>query len=387
MPETTSAPVAVAASRKVASWLTHVGVSTHAFDDTLSIISPLWTVHQLHARIVAKIPETPSSCTLVLQAGSAFQGLQPGQFVIIGVVINGVRHRRAYSPRRVPGHANRFAITVQRQPGGLVSNYLNQSARAGQFIDIEQAAGDFTLPAALPAQVLLLAGGSGITPSMSMLEHLQREAPGTRVTLIYFARSREDRIFGQALDKMAAEWPGLTYVPIDSVANTPTDGSGRASAVTAPATGQKVLSAELLDQLAPGWADMPAYCCGPAPLMDAARSVWKNAGLQDKLHLEAFSPPLPSGDPDARHAVRLVHQAVPQAFEARGNQTILVASETAGLNMKHGCRQGICHECTCRLNSGSVRDLATGERIKGEGQTIRVCISVPMSDLDLESLN
>ena len=137
------------------------------------------------------------------RGGSAcfhLKGLQPGQFVMIGVTINGVRHRRAYSPRAVEGHANRFAITVQRQPGGLVSNHLNEKVRVGQFLEIEQAGGNFTLPSPLPAEVLFMAGGSGITPSMAMLEHLQRHFPKTKATLIYFARSRDDRIFAKALD-------------------------------------------------------------------------------------------------------------------------------------------------------------------------------------------
>lgn len=121
--------------------------------------------------------------------------------------------------------------------------------------------------------------------------------------------------------------------------------------------------------------------------MDAARALWNEAGAAHQLRLEAFAPPKPTGDPDARHQVTLVQATVPQAFEAAGNQTILVAGEAAGLVLKHGCRQGICHECTCRLRSGSVRDLLNGERIDGEGQTIRVCVSVPMSDIKLESLN
>jgi ferredoxin-NADP reductase len=276
---------------------------------------------------------------------------------------------------------------VQRQPGGLVSNYLNESAVVGQIIDIEQASGDFVLPSPVPAEVLLIAGGSGITPSMSMLEHLQRHAPKTKATLIYFARSRDDRIFAKALDKLATSWSGLQYVAIDSVANTPSDGSGRASMDSAPNASQQALDAELLDKLVPNWKALPAYCCGPAPLMDAARALWQQTGSIKQLHLEAFAPPKPTGDPHARHQVRMTRQSVPQAFQANGDQTILVASEVAGVNLKHGCRQGICHECTCRLSHGSVRDLTTGERLDGEGQTIRVCVSVPMSDLELEALN
>ncbi len=395
MAESSTVPLPAKAAVRLSGWLNHLGISPLAFDDTLSLINPLLTVHRLHARIVARQVETGTATTLVLQAGPAFKGLKPGQFVMIGVTINGVRHRRAYSPRTVEGHANRFAITVQRQPGGLVSNHLNEHARVGQFIEIEQAGGSFTLPSPLPAEVLFIAGGSGITPSMAMLEHLQRHFAKTKATLIYFARSLDDRIFAKALDKMASTWSGFQYVAIDSVANTPNDGSGRASSVTGTSGSQQVLDAELLNRLVPNWTKIPAYCCGPAPLMDAARAIWKeagstnwkNTGIAARLHLEAFAPAKPSGDPHARHEVRIVRDAETKSFQAAGDQTLLIAGETAGLSIKHGCRQGICHECTCRLNHGSVRDLTSGERIDGEGQPIRLCVSSAMSDLDLESLN
>ncbi|KGM39807.1 hypothetical protein JY96_06555 [Aquabacterium sp. NJ1] len=395
MAESSTVPLPAKAAVRLSGWLNQLGISPLAFDDTLSLINPLLTVHRLHARIVARQVETGTATTLVLQAGPAFKGLKPGQFVMIGVTINGVRHRRAYSPRTVEGHANRFAITVQRQPGGLVSNHLNEQARVGQFIEIEQAAGAFTLPSPLPAEVLFIAGGSGITPSMAMLEHLQRHFSKTKATLIYFARSRDDRIFAKALDKMASTWSGFQYVAIDSVANTPNDGSGRASSAAGVSASQQVLDADMLGRLVPNWTKIPAYCCGPAPLMDAARAIWKeagstnwkNTGIAARLHLEAFAPAKPSGDPHARHEVRIVRDAETKSFQAAGDQTLLIAGETAGLSIKHGCRQGICHECTCRLNHGSVRDLTSGERIDGEGQPIRLCVSSAMSDLDLESLN
>jgi ferredoxin-NADP reductase len=389
MAETPSVvPLPAAWAARLSGWLTHLGVSPLAFDDTLSLINPLLTVNSLHARIVARTVETPSATTFVLQAGLAFAGLRPGQYVMVGVTINGVRHRRAYSARAVDGPPGRFAITVQRQPGGLVSNYLNDSAVVGQIIEIEQAKGDFTLPSTVPPELLLIAGGSGITPHMAMLNHIRWHAPRTRVTLIYYARSRDDRIFAKALDSLAADWPSLRYVPIDSVANTPTDEPGRttATAVNADSPSQ-TLDHALLTQWAPNWRALPTYCCGPAPLMDATRMLWQSSGIAQRLHLEAFAPPKPSGDPHARHRVCVTKQAVPLAFEAQGDQTILVAAEAAGQALKHGCRQGICHECTCRLSHGSVRDLLTGERIDGEGQTIRVCVSTPMSDLELEALN
>ncbi|TBO30138.1 ferredoxin reductase [Aquabacterium lacunae] len=376
MPATPTLPASVSATRKVASLLSHLGVSAHAVDDTLGIINPLLTVSRLHARIEQKVQETPSACTLVLQAGAAFEGLVPGQFVVIGVTINGVRHRRAYSPRSVDGATQRIAITVQRQPGGRVSNHVHDHLKVGDIIEIEPAAGDFVLPERTPPEVLLIAGGSGITPCMSMLQHLERSNSSARITLLYFARSSQDRIFAQALQEMALRWPQLNYVPLDSSVNTST---GTPTGAT--------LCEEVLDRAMPTWRSAMAWCCGPAPLMDTARRLWADGRTSGTLKLEAFGVARPSGDPNVRHQVSLQRHAEEIHFAAPTTETLLVAGEQAGYAIKHGCRQGICHECTCRLNQGAVKDLTTGDVIAGQGQTIRLCVSSALSDVQLESLN
>lgn len=377
-------PLPAVAVRRLSGWLTHLGISRDAFDDTVGWLSPLLRVHRLQARVVARRAETPSATSLILQTGAAFPALRPGQHVVIGVTIDGVRHRRAYSPRAVPGKPGHIAITVQRQPGGRVSQHLNEQARVGDVFDIEPPAGDFVLPTPLPAELLLIAGGSGITPGMAMLEHLHERAPSTRVTLVYFARSERDRIFAQQLAELARRWPQLRHVPLDSSAHTPGEPEAGRESPTATA---RVLDATLLDEAVPGWQALPTWCCGPAPLMEAARRIWQAADAGDRLHLEAFAPPAPSGDPSVRHQVALQRHHQTAHFEAAGNLTLLLAGEQAGLQIKHGCRQGICHECTCRLHRGSVQDLATGQRIDGQGQPIRLCVSAALSDVDLESLN
>ncbi len=384
MSASASLPLPAVAARRLSGWLTHLGVSRDAFDDTVGLLSPLLRVHRLQARVVERRAETPSATSIYLQTGAAFPALRPGQYVIIGVTIRGVRHRRAYSPRAVPGKPGHIAITVQRQPGGLVSQHLNEHAQVGDVFDIEAPAGDFVLPAALPPEVLFIAGGSGITPSMAMLRHLHETAPQTRVTLIYFARSERDRIFADKLADLAKRWNLFRYVPVDSSANTP---AGQEAGRTAATSAARVLDMALLDEVAPGWSQLPTWCCGPAPLMDAARQIWQTAGAFQRLRLEAFAPPQASGDPSARHAVALRRDRHTANFEAAGNLTLLAAGEQAGLQIKHGCRQGICHECTCRLHRGSVQDLSTGQRIDGEGQPIRLCVSAALSDVDLESLN
>lgn len=366
----------VSATQRVASWLKHLGISEFAFDDTLSLVNPLLTVHRLHAKVIGKTQETPSACTLVLQAGPAFCGFTPGQYVMVGIVINGVRHRRAYSPRSIEGSVDRFAITVQRQANGAVSNHIHDKVQVGDVIDIEAASGAFVLPSTMPAQVVMIAGGSGITPIQSMLEHLHRTRAKTQVTLLYFARSEADRIFATALKRLAADWSQLKYVPIVSEAF--------AGENSQP---QQELTSSLLDEQVPNWRSLNSYCCGPAPLMDAARNIWHGAGLTSQLKLEAFAPSLPTGDANAIHQVKISRAHDVLSFDAAGNQTLLVSGEKAGHAIKHGCRQGICHECTCRLNSGSIKDLSTGEQINGNGQVVRLCVTTALSDLDMQTLS
>lgn len=375
---TSSSPsLSAVAATQLSAWLGHLGVSPAAFDDTLAHFNPLWTVHRLHARVVHRRAETATATTFEMQAGPGFHGLRPGHHVMVGVEVAGVLHRRAYSPRAVPGHPGRFAITVQRQAGGRVSNHLHDRVHVGHHVSVSAPAGDFTLPAATPPRVLLLGGGSGITPLMAMLQHLHREAPATRVTLIYFARSRAERIFADALDDLARQWPAFQYVPVDSSAHT-----GLTPGSTPPA----VLDAALLSRVAPDWARTPTWCCGPTPLMAAARALWQQAGQPGALRLEAFGPLRGDGDPAARHAVQIRRAPHTHRFDAPGQATLLEAGEQAGVPLKHGCRQGLCHECTCRLHSGAVRDLQSGARIEGEGQTIRLCVSSALTDLQLESL-
>ncbi len=369
-------PLPAATARRLSGWLTHLGVSRDAFDDTVGLISPLLRVHRLQARLVERRAETPSATSLYLQTGAAFPALQPGQYVIIGVTIRGVRHRRAYSPRAVPGKPGHIAITVQRQPGGLVSQHLNEHAQVGDVFDIEPPAGEFVLPPQLPSELLLIAGGSGITPCMSMLQHLERNNSSARITLLYFARSSQDRIFAQALQEMALRWPQLNYVPLDSSVNTST---GTPSGAT--------LCEEVLDRAMPTWRSAAAWCCGPAPLMDTARRLWADGRTGGTLKLEAFGVARPSGDPNVRHQISLQRHAEEIHFAAPTTETLLVAGEQAGYAIKHGCRQGICHECTCRLNQGAVKDLTTGDVIAGQGQTIRLCVTSALSDVQLESLN
>lgn len=357
----------------VLDWL---GIGPYAFDDVLASINPRWTVFRIQAPVVKRISETPSACTLVLHPGARFPGLRAGQHLLVTVEIDGVRHRRAYSPRVFDAQDGTIAITIQRQPYGVVSNWLNDQIRPGDVLELGLPGGDFVLDQPLPHEVLMVAGGSGITPCRAMIDELYQRSSTSRVTLIYFARSHQERIFAADFERLAARWSHFRYLPIDTHANL-ASGPG--------AAGGPVLDRALLDRTLTYWPTLPAYCCGPAPLMDAARRVWDEAEALTHLRFEAFgpAPARTASGGVTQHQASWVRDGAVRVFAAASDQPLLLAGEAQGLSLPHGCRQGVCHECACHLQEGSVIDLQSGERIVGEGQVIRLCMTAASSDVKL----
>src|SRR6478736_2723275 len=118
--------------------------------DVLDVFHPLRRGADLRAKVVEVRPETHQSATIVLQPGRDWTGHVPGQYVRVGVDVDGVRLWRTYSLTHGPRADRRISITVKAIPDGVVSNYLVHRARAGQMIQLDQAQGEFVLPQPIP---------------------------------------------------------------------------------------------------------------------------------------------------------------------------------------------------------------------------------------------
>src|SRR4029079_1662044 len=161
------------------------------------------------ARVVGVERSTPDSVTLRLRGNRAWEGFRAGQFVRLGVEIQGSWRERCYSPASVAGLARELELTVKRHPEGQVSNFLFDNARPGTVLRLSQAQGDFRLPDRRPDRILLISGGSGITPVMSMLRTLCAEGYRGPITFLHAAPDRERAIYREALDQLAAAHPNL----------------------------------------------------------------------------------------------------------------------------------------------------------------------------------
>lgn len=328
---------------------------------TLDLISPLRPGADLAGRVERIRLETPDAATLIIHPGASWAGHTPGQYVRVGVEIDGVRHWRTYSlTSLVDSPDGRIAITVKAIPGGLVSNHLVHEIKPGALIHLDDAAGDFIMTTPRPRKVLFITGGSGITPVMGMLRNHLDELPD--VVLVHSAPTARDVIFAGDLAALSA--------------------TGRIRLVTRHTDTDGMLSFADIPAIVPDWAERETWVCGPGGMLDAAQTFYDAAGLAGALHLERFRPHLiAAGDGGL-----LSFTTAGRTLDGDGATPILETAEASGMLMPSGCRMGICFKCVLPLTEGAVRDLRTGEityAAPGDGVAIQTCVSAPAGDCQI----
>ena len=178
----------------------------HAVDRYLELVDPMISVDDMRAEVVQVRHQTADTVTLTLRPTWQWKGYQAGHFVQIGVVVDGIRHTRCFSPAGTAGtDDDTIELTIKAQPDGIVSNYLVASARPGLVVNLAPATGTFELPTPRPDHVLLISGGSGITPVMSMLRTLVHEGYTGHVAFLHYAYTENDVCYRAELDRIAAD--------------------------------------------------------------------------------------------------------------------------------------------------------------------------------------
>ncbi len=334
-------------------------------DDYLELINPLWSTQELRGRIERIKRETDDAATIVIKPGWEWEGHEPGQYLRIGVVVNGVHHWRAYSLTSDPGRPDGcISITPKLVPEGKVSPHFVREAHPGSIVRLGGVEGVFTLPDPLPEKLLFISAGSGITPIMSMIRALDARGELNDVVLLHSARNPNDVIFGAELRRIHERNDGFR------LHEQLTDEMGR-------------MGPEDLDELCPDWKEREAFISGPAELLDALDAHWDEHGDCDKLHMERFQPVAGEGDAEQGDGGTVKFLDSDIEAESDGSKPILVAGEDAGATLPYGCRMGICHTCVGKLCSGQVRDLRTGKVSGSEGEMIRTCVNAPEGAVEI----
>jgi ferredoxin-NADP reductase len=340
----------------------------HGVDRYLELVHPMLAVRDLRA-MVTDVRRHRHAVTLTLRPNHRWRGFEAGQYVQLGVDIDGVRHTRCYSPacsqHRPDG---RIELTVRSHDGGRVSRYLHEHARPGQVVFLTPAQGDFTLPTPRPDKVLLISGGSGITPVLSMLRTLTDENHPGRIALLHYDRTPDHVGYRAELDAIATAHDNVRAAVVHS--------SGDAGELA----GRFGLAH--LDAVAPWWRDAQTYVCGPQSLMTSVRDEFTRCGLEDRVHTESFTLTPVAGDPDgATGTVSFVRSC---ASAPNSGTPLLEQAEAAGLTPEYGCRMGICFSCTQIKKSGCTRDVRTGELNSDPDTEIQLCINAPVGDVAID---
>ena len=331
--------------------------------DYLDVVAPLRNSGVLRARVQEVSRETADSVTLTLRPGRGWRGHQPGQYLRLGVDVDGVRRWRAYSvtssPERTDG---RIAVTVSAVPGGTVSTHLVRHATRGMLLHLDHPTGDFTLPRPRPPKVLFVTAGSGITPVMGMLRSALHELPD--VVLVHCAPTSADVLFGDELRALARR--------------------GRIRLVERHTRTDGRLTPAALADLVPDLLARQTWACGPNGLLDALTAHWQDAGAAERLHVESFRPTvLATGEGGTVTFTRSGAEV-----RADGGVPLLEAGEAAGVLMPSGCRMGICFSCVLPLREGAVRDLRDGRvttAAPGDGVLVQTCVSAAAGPCRLDA--
>ncbi|HKT62791.1 MAG TPA: ferredoxin--NADP reductase [Burkholderia sp.] len=300
------------------------------------------------------VAESDDACSFVFDVPAALRDAftyRPGQFLTLTVPCADATVARCYSLSSAPGIDAAPKITVKRVRDGRASNWLCDRIRTGDALDVLPPAGAFT-PRTLDGDLLLFAGGSGITPVLSILKSALVHGRGM-LTLIYANRDERSVIFRDELQQLAHRHPGRLRVIhwLDSVQGVPQQ--------------------RHLEELARPFSQQETFICGPALFMEHALAAMLGLGLpRARVHVERFAslPDAPApADPAASAGtatsaaatgdgatIETVLDGEAFAFDSTPGETLLDAMLRAGLPAPNSCRMGQCGACMCRVERGEV---------------------------------
>ncbi|GHD12163.1 FAD-binding oxidoreductase [Tianweitania populi] len=322
------------------------------------------------------------SFTFASVAGKQFD-VRAGQYFLFTFPAGGEDDSRCYSVSSSPLRRNAFSITVKRVAGGRMSNWLHDTMQPGMSVTAQGPLGTFIRPAGAAQKYLLLSGGSGITPVMSMVRELADSYEQADVAFVHAGRAPADLIFRHELSGLAARLKTLRlhFLP-EQLGNEPS---------WPGLTGR--ISLDYLRLAVPDLAERVILCCGPQPFMAAARKIAAEAGVPAHRYIEeSFDAAVIDADvvtpiqapAETIYAVQFSKQA--RSIDVSAEQTVLSCAKKAGIRIPSSCANGMCGTCKSKLVSGSVNMVHNGgiRQREIDAGFFLPCCSKPTSDLVID---
>ena len=340
-------------------------------------------------RVGSIIKETPNVKTFRLLPASADRFLPftfvPGQFLNLAFWIGGARMNRSYSISSSPNQREHIDLTVRREPRGAVSRHIVDLLKVGDTIEAGGPVGKFTFTGKEADSIVLISGGVGITPMVSIGRYLTEQSWPGDIFFIYACRTPADYILADAIAELERANPKL-HVIITMTRAEGTDWQGLRGHLTK----------ELLTQSVPELTSRRIHLCGPIPMMDATKALLAEMGVPpDQLKTEAFGTPKPSpaaagttakpGTPATGALVTFSKNN--KSAKIHDGQTVLELSEELSIGIEFSCRVGTCGVCKVKMTSGEVT-MAVDDSLDADDKTngiILACQAIPKGDISVDA--
>jgi ferredoxin-NADP reductase/DMSO/TMAO reductase YedYZ heme-binding membrane subunit len=322
------------------------------------------------ARIFQETPDVKTFRFVTPEGGPLPFEHIAGQYINLKLTIDGKRVNRSYTIASSPTRNHYVEISVKRAANGYGSKHLHDTWREGDLISVSAPAGKFFFAGHEAERIVLIAGGIGITPMMSVVRSLTDRGWTGQMYLVFSVRKKEDIVFAHELADLQERWKNL-HVSITLTNDPDASWDGPRGQITV----------ELLEQLVPDLKHGPVMLCGPDPMMTGMRKLLVGIGVADReIHQEAFisTPPVDIVPGAEEIAEELPEGVVPNlSFQKSGvsaeqpaELSVLEVAEEAGVAIPFECRSGICGQCKTKLISGKVKmdvqdALTAGDRTKG----------------------
>ena len=348
------------------------------------------SVHFHALRVAEIVPETAEANSIRFEIPPALReafAFRAGQHLTLRATIDGAEVRRNYSLCTAPAEGD-WMVTVKRIGGGVFSNWVGDQLKAGDTIDVMVPHGSFTTdfdPGAT-RHLVGIAGGSGITPVISLIRTVLREEPNSRFTLLYGNRDSSSVIFLEALAALKDKYLGrfVIYHFLDAEEQDIALFNGMLD---------RARLEEAIPALVPDAAGVDGwFICGPGPMMDAAEGALLDRNVaKDRIHIERFTADRPPGAV-TREIAELQTKAegvtVAVTLDGRTRKVpftagnILDSARVSGLPAPFACKAGVCATCRAKVTGGKVEMAVhyglTDEEV-AEGYVL-TCQSVPLGD-------
>jgi len=345
--------------------------------------------HYYDLKVKNIVQETKDAISVVFEQPAKTIQYKSGQFLTLIVPVNGKEIRRAYSLCSSPFVDQDLAVTVKRVDQGLMSNWLPDNLKVGQLLKVMEPMGQFTteFKAANKRHLVLFAGGSGITPMMSIIKSTLTQEPESIVSLIYCNRDIDSIIFRDELSKLETKYEGRLHV-IHILDNAPMNWQGYSG----------LLNREMLVKLferIPDWKiEKTTYLmCGPEGMMKNVEGLLADHQIpKEKIFKESFvqgildkkeekEKPAAGGESKARE-VTVRYDGQEFKIMVEPHMTILQTALDQGIDLPYSCQSGLCTACRGKALSGQVKldeeeGLSQSERAEGY---VLTCVGHPLTD-------